>query len=177
MDGELDVSDHVDNRIAELYREFFRGVYGYCAYRLFKRDLAEDATSAVFLRLVEKYPALKTKSETEIRNWLYGTASNLVAKYLREAKYRRKIFAELARERESNIARTQVADDRPDWPEIYSAVTELKPQDQEIIALRFSQGFGTSAIAEILGMRHVTVRVRLSRALGRLKQGLDEKHA
>lgn len=171
------MSDHIEDKIADLYREFFRGIYSYCAYRLFKKDLAEDATSAVFLRLVERYPTLRTKSESEIRSWLFGTASNVVAAYLREAKYKRDIFEELVRERESNLARNPAKDGRADWPLVYEAVAKLKPQDQAIIALRYSQGFETSAIANVLGMKPVTVRVRLSRAIKRLRQRLDRRDA
>ncbi|KKL21561.1 hypothetical protein LCGC14_2444210, partial [marine sediment metagenome] len=87
------MSDEIGHEILEVYGNSFREIYGYCAYRLFSRQLAEDAASAVFLRLVEQYPTLRGRSQQEIRNWLYGTASNVVARYLRDARRRKEIAA------------------------------------------------------------------------------------
>jgi len=159
--------------IVRVYEDSFREIFRYCAYRLFSKHLAEDATSAVFLRLVEQYPTLKGKGRRKIRSWLYGTASNVVARYLRNARRRRDILAELAREREGGPAAGPDGNGRLDWPLLYEAIGKLKRRQQEIIVMRYFQGLQTSAIAEALGMKDVTVRVQLSRAVRKLGSELE----
>ncbi|MDY7011667.1 MAG: sigma-70 family RNA polymerase sigma factor [Planctomycetota bacterium] len=168
------VASSIYDEIAELYVTFFKAIFGYCAYRLFGKKLAEDATSSVFLRLAEEYPRLRGRSKTEIRNWLYGTASNVVARYLRDAQRQKAVLAELARERKNVLTRPFEDREKLDWSELYEAIRKLKPRDQEVIALRYFQGFETSIIAEVTGMSHVAVRVRLSRAVKKLRQELKK---
>lgn len=159
--------------IAGLYDEFFQGIFGYCAFRLFLKDFAEDAACAVFLRLVREYPKLSSKSRLEIRNWLYGTASNVVAGHLRDAKRQKKILAESGRAKKDEPS--DGAEKRLDWPALYEAIARLKPQYQEIVTLRYFQQLDTAAIAKALGIMQVTARVRLTRAVKRLRRELGDK--
>ena len=167
----------VRQEITGIYKDHFGGIYRYCAYRLFKRSYAEDATAAVFLRLVEKHAALRAKGKEGIRNWLYGTARNVVASYFRDARRRREILAEVAAKKGSLLSQGTKKANGDNWPRVYEAIGKLKQRDQELIALRYFQGLETSAIAEALGMKHVTVRVYLSRATKRLKQELGDSYA
>ena len=160
--------------IEEIYESSFTEIYRYCAYRLFSAELAEDAAAAVFLRLVEKYAALRGRERREVRAWLYGTASNVAARHLRDARRRRRIAAELARERDRLRARPE-DNGRLDWPVLYEAMHGLKRKDQDVIVLRYFQGLQTSEIAEALGVKHTTVRVRLSRAVKKLKDALGPR--
>jgi len=110
----------------------------------------------------------------KVRNWLYGTASNVVASYLKDAKRRKEIAAALLRDKENGLARDYDKGDRLDWPVLYEAMAELKPEVRNIVALRYFQGLQTSAIAELLGMKHVTVRVHISRAIKTLRKKLEK---
>jgi len=165
------VGKDVSDEIADIYGRCFEGVFCYCAYRLFKKDIAEDAVSAGFLRLVEKYPTLRDKEPIKIRNWLYGTASNVVAGYLRDDRRRREICEELRREKEKLFTQGN-ENNSLDWPGLYEAVGKLKRKDQDVIALRYFQGLETASVAEAMGMKHVAARVRLSRAVKKLRREL-----
>ena len=157
-----------EEEIVELYNSFYDRVFGYCVYRLFRRDLAEDAAAEVFLLLVEKYPLLRHGDRMSIRNWLYGTASNIAARYLRDAGRRREIAEALARAGTASGGTPRY--DRLDWPVLYEAMGQLSVEDQEVVALRYFEGLETRQIAGALGIRHVTARVRLSRAVKKLRK-------
>ena len=165
------MQEDVCDEIVDLYERFFGGVFNYCAYRLFTRDLAEDAVSAVFLQLIEKYPTIRGREPEKIRNWLYGTASNVVAKYPRDAKRRGEIHKKVCRERKK--LSTHVGENGGvDWLDLYEAIGRLKLKDQDIIALRYFQELDTASVAEAMGMKHITARVCLSRAIKRLNREL-----
>lgn len=161
-----------DAELVEIYRVSIREIYAYCLRRLFVKDLAEDATSAVFLRLVEKYPLLRGKSRPEIRAWLYGIASNVVASFLRGARRQKQISQALAEIGQDSSGQESPGLERLDWPILYAAIRELSERQQALIVLRYFQGFETKAIAEAMGMVHATVRGELLRTVAALRQKL-----
>lgn len=163
------VSSEIEKELVDVYRSFLGRIYAYCARRLYRSDLAEDAASACFLRFVEQYDTLRGKSYIELRNWLYGTASNAVAKILRDERRLRLIQADVARD----IAVAFPSRDAMlDWPAVYQAIGKLSDREREVLILRFYEDLETLAISKILGIRHVTVRVRLSRAIKKIRRHL-----
>lgn len=56
---------------------------------------------------------------------------------------------------------------------LLSAVGRLREDDQLVIAARYFVGLSEAEAATVLGLRHGTVKSRLSRALGRLKHELE----
>jgi RNA polymerase sigma factor (sigma-70 family) len=157
--------------ILAVYAAHVREIYAFCLRRLASVQLAEDATSAVFLRLVQEYETIGDRGKQGIRYWLYGTARNAVAKHIRDAGRHREVVAELTRLKEADQS-NGVRGDPLDWPVLYEAIGKLKWEQQDIVVLRYFQNLTTAEIAAVLDMKHVTVRVHLSRAVKRLKQEL-----
>ena len=175
--SDASVLKGTEEEIIQIYENCFRDIYSYCSYRLFRKDLAEEAASEVFVRLVEKFPTLLDRGKTGIRNWLYGTASNVISKYLRDSKRFGQILKDLVREKSLSSVHNPKESDRLDWEILYNAISKLKLKDQGFIILRYFEGLETAAIADMLGVKHVTVRVRLSRAVNRLRQELEKSFA
>jgi RNA polymerase sigma-70 factor, ECF subfamily len=171
-ENDRSVVGSTDNGIVEVFHAFFEEVRRYCAYRLFGPDLAEDAALDVFVRLKDQWPTLQGKTKAEIRRWLYGTASNVVARYLRDADRQKRVVAELVRWAKQKRAHSSEVTDGPDWPRVYRAVSRLTPRDQSIVTMRYFEGLEIVEIAKSLGMTRVGVRVRLFRAIKALKREL-----
>jgi RNA polymerase sigma factor (sigma-70 family) len=156
---------------ATLYRRHYDPVFRYCIHRLFERQTAEDVTSAVFLKVVEKLGRFKG-DEQQFRNWLYKIATNEVNNHLRHAA-RRNSLLERFRER----AGRQTGDCRALKDEsgeklalLKQAMLTLKPRCQTIITLRFFENLKLTEIAEVLGSSPGTVRSQLARALAKLRK-------
>ncbi len=159
--------------LGQLYEQFAERVYRYCLYRLFVPAVAQDVTSAVFLTVAQGVPGFRGKTLVQFRAWLYAIAANEVNIYIRRRRRRIKLLEIAARERtrvrESSLHTTN----NPDWPRLYEAILRLKPSYQNLITLRFFEGLRTDEIAEILDVKAGTVRVRLTRALGKLRTVLQ----
>jgi RNA polymerase sigma-70 factor (ECF subfamily) len=162
------MTDDLEAEVLGLFRDLGGQVFGYCLRRLGRRELAEEAVSQVFLLLVKRYSSLRQRGQEGIRNWLFGTASNVVAKHLRQERRQQKIAQTLAVESSQSYVASET--DRLDWPVLHEALRELSVKDQEVLTLRYFSGLTTRQIAEVLGIRHVTVRARLSRAIDRLRE-------
>ncbi len=135
--------------LARIHDQYYPTVYRYVAYRLEDAQLCEDIASDVFLRLIE---ALNAKREIkDVRAWLLGTASHLVMDHLR-SKYRRRVenidahvelpaSHNLEGQAEQNLYRTLVR----------RALDKLTGDQQNVIALRFSQDLSIEETAQIMG--------------------------
>ncbi len=63
-----------------------------------------------------------------------------------------------------------LADERRQW--LLAGVNTLRDEDREVIAARYFLELSEAEAAELLGLPRGTVKSRLSRALGRLRDGL-----
>jgi RNA polymerase sigma-70 factor (ECF subfamily) len=159
--------------IESVYDRFYDRIYRYCAYRLYDKSWAEDVTGTVFLRVVERIDELRLFNETELRHWLYGAASNAVNACFRDRKKQSQIL-EAVRDKALHTAAAGQGEPAFDRPALYGAILRLKPKIQNIVTLRFVEGFTSAEIAEMTGMSDVAVRVALTRAVQRLRQALGK---
>ena len=163
--------------LAKLYEAYYDKLYRYCYWRLYRREAAEDVTSTVFLRLAERIGDLKVHETSETGRWLYGTAGNAIRAYLRDTRKLNAILADVWRTRSESETSSPGDESDPYWAGVYDAMRHLTPAEQDIIALRFFEGFDAGRISELLGLSRVAVRVRLHRAIKKLRQHLATSSA
>lgn len=170
---ELDGVRKLDSQvIASVYDRYFPDVYRYVFYRLGIESLAEDIASDVFVRLLE---AVKSRRgpKTNLRGWLLSTASNAVADHLRRA-YRRPTEAlsetmpDLAASLTDEIDRRQQADS------VRQAYAHLTPEQQNVLALRFGNGYSLEETATVMHKKVNAVKALQFRALAALQRQVRE---
>ena len=155
-----------------LYRRHYDAIFRYCVHRLFEKTAAEDVTSEVFLKVVEKFDYFNG-SEKQFRNWLYKIATNAVNNHLRKSARRNnllKIAGEQLTEKAENCEQAVEK-----MAILKVAMLTLKPKYQTIITLRFFENLKLTEIAEVLDCNSGTVRSQLSRALARLRKKMGKE--
>jgi RNA polymerase sigma factor (sigma-70 family) len=159
------------------YEELVRR-YQDVAFRLAYTILgsAEEAEDAVQEGFVRAYHALdRFRSGAPMRPWLLTIVAN--AARTRRATIGRRPTLTL------QAAATHPSDDSAQSPEAVALVTEqrrellgavnaLRDDDQRVIAYRYFLDLSEAEMADLLGCARGTVKSRLSRALGRLRQQL-----
>ena len=123
------------------------------------RQEAEDAVQDTFLRYLEKAPGNLQNTSA----WLMRVLVNRCRDLMRDP--RRSGTLPLWEDLPS-----PGPEEREELEELYA----LSPQDRAVIHLYYYEEWSTSEIAHILGIRHGTVRSRLSRARSRLKTLLED---
>lgn len=168
--GQL-IAEARSNPVAftRLYRRHYDEVFRYCSHRLFDRQSAEDTTSQVFLKVVEKFHSFEG-TEKQFRNWLYKIATNAVNNHLRKAA-RRDVLIKYACRQADNPDSMDTSADK--LAVLKQAMLTLKPRDQTIITLRFFENLKLTEIAEVLGSSDGTVRSQLARALAKLRKEIN----
>ena len=162
------------NAFALLYRRHYDAIFRYCVHRLFDRHLAEDVTSQVFLKVVEKFNTFQG-GERQFRSWLYKIATNFVNEHLRKFA-RQKAALEVFRE-QSKIKNGSFEDSAVKLAILKQAMLTLRPRYQTIITLRFFENLKLTEIAEVLASNPGTVRSQLARALAKLRKSLSADEA
>jgi len=153
-------------RFTELYQAYLDPIFGYLYRRTLHRETAEDLTSTVFLRALEKISSFDP-GRGPFRAWLYGIAKNALTDHLRSAKQTVDIdtVLDLAGDDDS-CAHAKLA---VDAERLRSALAALDPMKREIVLLRIWEDLPYREIAAIVGKSEGNCKVLFSRALDALR--------
>ncbi len=154
---------------AALVKRHLNLVYSVALRRLGDPHAAEDVAQSVFCLLASK--ARQLGSDTALVSWLYQTACFKASKYWRSETRRRQ------REQEAVLMTSTNSDDTAaSWqqlaPYLDDAMNELGEQDRLAILQRFFQRKPLREIGEALGIGEDAARMRVSRALDKLRGSL-----
>lgn len=158
--------------LAELYELYYERIFRFCVHRLFYREIAEDVTSIVFLEVARKIRDFRGLSDRDFRNWIYTIAVNQANAYIRKSLRRRRLLARAADSLGGSPADNGAS--KLDWPRLYAAIVELRPQHQTILTLRFFENLPFEQIAQILDITQSTARVTMHRILHKLRKTLQD---
>ena len=161
--------------LAEIHDLYYPQVYRYVRYRLNDDQISEDITSEVFLRLLD---ALNKKSgpSQNLRGWLYGTASNLINDHLR-SRYAHAI--EPVDSEDYDLPGKQHPEEsfEDEWvqQQVVDALQELTPEQQHVLALRFSDERSIDETANIMGKSATAVKALQFRAITSLRRLIEAR--
>ncbi|MFC9559422.1 RNA polymerase sigma factor [Agromyces sp. NPDC056965] len=153
----------------ELFRAHHRTIVQAAYHRLSNVRDAEDAAAEVFSvawRQRASAPGIYTLP------WLYGVLRNVVG-----VEYRRRDRARVGAAASAETGRAE--DDSADVDagdaarDVRRAVASLALSDRELIWMAYWEDLSRTEMAEIVGISHASLRVRLLRARHRLKVALD----
>jgi len=160
------------NAFSVLYRRHYDALFKYCVHRLFDRHLAEDITSQVFLRVIEKFNTFRG-SEEQFRGWLFVIATNFINEHLRKAAVHKK--AQKYLKENPNKQNNDIEDKTAKLESLKNAILSLKPKYQTIITLYYFEKMKCGQIGEVVGASAATVRSQLSRGMEKLRKKMNVK--
>lgn len=158
-----------------LVQRYADEVIGLCTAMVRDRTLAEDLAQDAFGRAFTGLASFR--GEASSRTWLLRIVKNRCIDQLRAA--RRDPWAGQGGEGEDPDAQPDEAPlpcdllDRRD--EVQAALSELNEGERALVVLRFRNGLDYSELAMAFGLREGAVRMRVSRALARLRAALEQR--
>jgi len=125
-----------------------------------RRDLAEDVTQQVFLKIFNKIADFR--AESEFTTWLYRITVNAC---LDEQRKTQRFFSienffgefKTKKTQDDRVHRKEIVD------EVQKAITTLKPKFRLPILLKYSEGLSYEEIAKVLDCSIGTISSRLNR--------------
>lgn len=157
--------------LGRLYELYYDRIFRFCVHRLFNRSTAEDVTSSVFLTVARMMREFKGQTERDFRSWIYTIAANQANAHIRKTLRRQRLMENVVAHRREDEQGSPWSS--LDWPTLYAAVQQLRPEHQTILTLRFFENMDYDEIARIVEARPATIRVTLHRILRRLQEVLQ----
>jgi RNA polymerase sigma-70 factor (ECF subfamily) len=144
-------------------------MYAYIYRRVGDAALAEDMTGELFVRVLR---AVRSRRpwRTSFRAWLYRIAHNLVVDHYRRQPPLAQVSLEEAL---SVVGEENPADDVETnrlRTELLSAVKQLTPIQQEVLALRFGEGLTAKETGQTMRKTTGAIEALQHRALAALKR-------
>ena len=159
-----------------LYDKHVAAIYRYVYYRVRDDAEAEDLTSDVFMRALKAMPRYEPRQA--FLAWLYRIARNAVIDRARRGN--RQVSFEDALEHpgvDQIIEPDAEVLAHSDNATLRGALAKLTPLQQEVVVLRYLEGYSTQEVARIVGKREGTVRGIQFRAIGALRQLIPSREA
>ena len=153
----------------DAYDEHADAIFRHCVFRVFSRERAEELVQETFVRFWEYLG--KEKKIENIRAFLYRIATNLIIDESRKKKTESldalledSPYLEPQGEGADSVERAALMREAMDY------MQKLKPEEREIIMMRFIDDLSPKEIAEVLRTNPNVVSVRLHRALQSLRR-------
>jgi RNA polymerase sigma-70 factor (ECF subfamily) len=159
-----------------LYDRYVDAVYRYVYYRVRNDADAEDLVSDVFMRALRAIPRYEPR--VAFLAWLYRIARNAVIDRARRSRTQISFEDALAHPGVDQVVEPEEAIlALSDKDSVRKALAKLTPLQQEVIVLRFVEGYSTQEIADLVGKREGTVRGIQFRALEALRTLIPSREA
>ncbi len=161
-----------------LYQFAFPQVYRYVSSRMSSSADVEDITEDVFAGALQSVGSLRAHDEAGLLAWLFQIARNKITDHLRR-QYRRPT--------EPLDPDLEIGDDAPTPEELAlrrdedralrEALTELSPEQREVIVMKFAMGYDNARAAAVLGKSIGAINQLQHRAIQSLGRILDRVNA
>lgn len=159
-----------------LYRHYFPRVFAYVAYRVGRRQDAEDITADIFLRVVEAITQFEYRGEGSFAAWLFRIAYNHIQQFYRREQGQNMIaLDDLPDIRSHDFLPHEAIMRKEQFSRLHDMLKTLSPRRQEIISLRFFAELRNQEIAAVLQLDERTVASHLSRGLEDLQKKYKQK--
>lgn len=154
-----------------------KAVFFYIYRKVNKKELAEDLTADVFVKLAEHPEVLQDRDANGVKAWLFTVSRNKVIDHFRklgrnmqQVEMEEEIF-EIVTQDEPGYLESLAKDEEV---QLMLAVVEgLTSEEKEIITLRFHDDLQFAEIAETLGKSEGAVKMTLYRALEKVKAKME----
>ncbi len=164
MEPSFSEEDRRDAQLEAIFRTHFADLYRYIYRQVHHAIIAEDLTSAVFLKALRWLQ--QDRSPESVKGWLYATARSIIADYWRERTQIHLLPLEAVEEMPM-ISDESDEQMRPLQARIQRLLDGLSSRERDILTLRYFQGYNAAEIGQVLGLSAKHVRVLQLRALRR----------
>ena len=158
-----------------LYLLFADRVYRYLLARLSDEELAEEVTSQVFLRLIEKVHMYRIAPQDNVAifsAWLYRMAYNKMVDVLRARRRANLVDLEHA-ERLPGGNSVEAVHEQMDNESIFAKLQLLNEQQREVLILRFIEELSILETAQTMEKSEGAIKALQHRALASLRRYLQ----
>lgn len=159
-------------QFTDIYEAYYKRIFNYVSYRVSGIHTAEDLTSLVFEKILNKLSTY-SKQKAPFEVWMFAIARNVVNDYHRKQKKRQWFSLDVVQQFVSSRKDPEMLfldEERSD--KLITALNKLNERERNLIALKFGACLRNTEVAEITGLSESNIGVILYRAMKKLKNEL-----
>ena len=153
-----------------LYDAFAPRLYRFFSFRVPRRDLAEDLTQQVFVKMIEQLPNYQAQG-APFAAWVFRIARNIWIDQHRTSHPAAPLES-LPESTDGEPGPEEMALRSLDWERVRAALYRLPDEQREVIVCRFFAELSPAETASLMGRSEGSVRVIQHRALVALRRML-----
>ena len=156
-----------------LYDMYIDRVYRHIFYRIGNTSDTEDLTQQVFIKAWQAISRFK-KMSSPFLAWLMTISNHLVIDFYRAHKETVLLEEDFIVDKSSPGPECAV---ETSWAkaEVHKAIRQLPPEQQQVVMLRYIEGFSGRDTAAAMDKSEEAIRVMLYRALKRLRRIMENQ--
>jgi RNA polymerase sigma-70 factor (ECF subfamily) len=152
-----------------LYQRYYEPIFRFVFKRTIDEVLAADLTSQVFLKAMQKIDKYVFKG-VPFSAWLFRIASNEIAQHFRKQNKSRVVALEERTAQSLEDEYEDKADLDININLLKSVIQDLKPEEVELLELRFFEKRPFKEVADILDITENNAKVKIYRLLQKMKK-------
>ena len=151
-----------------LFERYNKRIYNFLARMTMDRDLAEDLTQNVFLRII-KYRS-SYREGARFQSWIYQIARNVFSDHYQTLKNRHSTFVDVEKIRE-NVADSEDSQMQGEKEALLQrSMARLTEEQRELLVLTRFQHMKYEEVAELMDTTVANIKVKVHRAIIRLRE-------
>jgi RNA polymerase sigma-70 factor (ECF subfamily) len=165
-----------EHALSRLYLRYADRIFRFIYYRVGERARAEELTSEVFIRVIEKIGTFKLGGEGHalaLTSWIYRIAHNLVIDEYRSHEARHPTDS-LTDEFSDSFEESPASELNLSRIDLEVALKHLTDDQQTVILLRFGEEMTCAQIAQVLGKPETAIKALQRRGLAALARQLGQ---
>jgi RNA polymerase sigma-70 factor, ECF subfamily len=161
-----------------LYCLYVDRIYRFLLARLGDNESAEEITSQVFIRLIEKIEQYRIAPQDNVAifsAWLYRMTHNRMVDVLRAQRHYQTVKIEDAENIADASSSLEAIHTKVDFEKILQKVQLLNEQQRQVIILRFVEGLNVAETAKVMEKSEGAIKALQHRSLETLRRYLQNE--
>jgi len=171
-DVTTDTSKIGSGTVGTIYEKTRLDIFRYLYYRVGDKQVAEDLTSEVFIRMIRSIQDYRTKNAS-IEAWLYQIARNLAIDHHRKMRVRNHVPLE-ENLMDDNGSVDETIEKNLTSDTLVKALALLNDDQREVIVLRFVNSLPIAQVAQLMHKSEDAIKGLQRRGLTALREILTE---
>lgn len=153
---------------APLYERYATPIYRFCYRKVGDPDIANDLTTQIFIRAIERIDRYTYRDGATFRSWIFTIARNIVTDRWRRFRPSHSLEPNVNSLANDDPGPEEHALHRDELARLLAVLDRLPDNQRDIIELRLA-GLTTTEVGRALGMSRLAVKSAQSRAYKRLR--------
>lgn len=151
-----------------LFERYHKRIFNFLARMAMDRELAEDLTQNVFLRIIKYRTSYRVGMR--FQSWIYQVARNIFSDHYQKRKNRFSDFVDVENISDAMADYNEAAEMDEKEKLLHRSMARLEPAQRELLVLTRFQQMKYEEVAQIMNTTEANVKVRVHRAIAKLRE-------